>query len=120
MSNLVPKVDEHFLEFCHSFTLNTGMYVAPFTKLWFTCDIIIGYIHATRIGHYAIDDHYLTMVAMQHVIYPRKAQRVKLIYFDTSCTKTIKVARTQRAIIRTITKAIEQGAYLYALCCLLH
>ena len=59
------------------------MHITPFTYRLGSCNIIVSNIHSSCICDLAIYYDYFTVIAMENMIYPREANRVKLIYFNT-------------------------------------
>ena len=60
------------------------MHVVPFTDHFRTFYIIVGNVHATRIGYLSIDDHDLAVVTVEDRIDPRELHRLVFVDFDAS------------------------------------
>ena len=75
---LLPDAGKDQLQVVDHTTFQSAVHVAPGTHLLRTFYIIVGHIHATRIGYPAIDDHNLAVVARPDVVHPGKANGVKL------------------------------------------
>ena len=72
MRYTIPKVNEHFLQLSYYIAFNTGVYVAPLTKLWFARNVIVCHIHTSRVGYSAIYHYDFAMVTMKDMVYPRE------------------------------------------------
>ena len=59
----VPHCKKYILQLGYGSTLHTGMYVAPLAYPFDAGEVVFGNVYATRIGHKAIYNHYLAMVA---------------------------------------------------------
>ena len=116
--NSVPEIDEHALQPSHSIALYAQMQVAPLAKLGFALDVVVGHIHAARIGHHAVNDDNLAMVAVEGMVNPGEPYGVELIDFDANVAQGVKVAMLERAIVGPVAPPIEDGAHLHALGCL--
>jgi len=67
---------------CSVFTVDAAVHIAPFAHLLGAFDVVVSHVHSARIGYLSVDDYYLAVVAMQHVVDPRKAYRVEFEYLD--------------------------------------
>ena len=99
LCHLVPKVEEYLLELSYGVAFDAGVQVTPFAELRLACDVVVCDIHAARIGHEAVDDHYLAVVAVHHVVHPREAYGVVLIDFDAPFAQAVEMLGTQRTIV---------------------
>ena len=91
------------------------MHVVPFAHLTGAFDVVVGHVHATRIGHLAINDDNLAMIAAQHMVDPRKGDGVKFVDFNTFGAYRVQVMFLQWTVVRRITKSIKQSSYLHTL-----
>ena len=53
------------------------------------------------------------------MVHPRKLNRVELKDFDTPFAQGAQVFLLQWAVVRVVSKSVEQGAYLHTFACLL-
>ena len=49
------------------------MHVAPFSYLFGSLDVVVGNVHAARIGYLSVNDDNLTVVASEDVVNPRES-----------------------------------------------
>ena len=98
-------------------TLNAAVHVAPRAHLFRAFNVVVGHVHASSVSHLAINYHNLAVVAVKHVVYPWKAQWVKLVYLYAAGAQVGEVAFQQGLIVRVVAKPIEEGTHLNPLLC---
>ena len=116
-AHLVPHLEENALQRVHLFALDAAVHVSPLSHLLRAFDIIIGHVHASCIGHQAINNHNFAVVTMKHMVDPRKTHRVKFIDFNASCTDALEMPALERLVVGIVAKAVEQRTHLYTCCC---
>ena len=82
-SRTIPNAEEDGLQFVDGITLDTAVHIAPFAYLLSAFDVVVGYIHATRVGYLSVDDHDFAVVASENVVDPRKSDGGVLHDVDT-------------------------------------
>ena len=90
------------------------MHVVPFADHFRTFYIIVGYVHAARIGYLSVDDHNLAVVTIEDRIDPRELHRLVLVDFDASLTDALDMFLQERLVVGGIAETIEEGTYLHA------
>ena len=111
---LVPDAQEYRLQRVHLVTFNPTMHITPLSHLLRTFDVIVGHVHSTRVGYLSVDDDNLPVVAMEHMIHPREAQRVEFIDFNAVAAQLFKMPFLQRTVVGGIAEAVEQSPHLNA------
>ena len=76
---LIPCFDKYSLKFYNFIAFYSAMHIMPFTDNICAVDIIVSHIHTASISNLAIYDNNLSVVAREHMVNPRKAQRVELV-----------------------------------------
>ena len=79
---LLPGMHEDAVKVVDHAALQTAMHVAPSSHLLGALDVVVGHVHSSCVGHVAVDDHNLAVVARPDMIDPRKADGVELIDVD--------------------------------------
>ena len=90
------------------------MHVVPFTDHFRTFYIIVGNVHATRIGYLSIDDHDLAVVTVEDRIDPRELHRLVFVDFDASFPDVLDMFLQEGLVVGGITETIKEGTYLHA------
>ena len=114
----VPKSEEHGLQFAHGVALHAGVQVVPAAKLGTARDVVVRHVHAAGIGHHAVDDYDLAVVAVQGVVDVGEAQGVEVVDLYALGFQAVEVPAAQRAVVGTVAEAVEQSPHLDALGCL--
>ena len=86
---LVPYSQKDILKSIYLGAFYTAMHVAPFAHLLCAVDVVVCHVHSACIGYLSVDDNYLAVVAMQHVINPWEAYRVEFEYLDATRTNVL-------------------------------
>ena len=107
----VPYPEEDALQLVDSVTFYTAVHVAPFAHLFRTFYIIVGYVHASRIGNLTIDNNNLTMVATVDVVYPRETDRTIFYNLYARLTQGLQMALLQGLVVGVVAETIKHGAY---------
>ena len=90
------------------------MHVVPFTDHFRTFYIIVGNVHATRIGYLSIDDHDLAVVTVEDRIDPRELHRLVFVDFDASFPDALDMFLQEGLVVGGIAETIKEGTYLHA------
>ena len=109
----VPCGEENALQVAYGVSLYAEVHVMPLSYLGQTVQIVVGYVHAACITYAAVNDHYLTMVAVEGVVYPRESDGVEFHQLDTSFADSFHVAVAQRTVVRPVAESVEHGAHLH-------
>ena len=110
-SGAIPYPEEYFLQFVDSIALNAAVHVAPFTNLLSTLDVVIGYVHATRIGYLSVDDDYLTVVAPENLIQPGETDWFVFHNLDAVVAQSFQVVFLQWLVVGIVAEAVEHRTY---------
>ena len=78
-SLFIPCSKKDLLQGVNLLSVNTAVHIMPFSYYFSAMYIVVSHIHATGVSYLAVYNHNLPVVTMKHMIYPRKAYRVKLI-----------------------------------------
>ena len=88
------------------------MHITPGPYFRQTVDIVICYIHASRISYFPINDSYFPMVAVGSVVDIRECERIELYNFNALFTYFLEMFLFQRFVVRPVAKSIEHSTYL--------
>ena len=80
---LVPYSQKDILKSIYLGAFYTAMHVAPFAHLFCTLDVVVGHVHSACIGNLSVNDDDFAVVAVPHMVDPRKSHWVELVYFDS-------------------------------------
>ena len=108
----VPHLEEDFLQGIHFTTINAAMHVVPFTHYLCTFYIIVGNVHATCIGDLSVDDYNLSVITVEHSMYPWEFHRFIFINFDAHIAYFFEVLLSERLIVGSISETIIECPYL--------
>ena len=75
---LVPHVAKNLVQFVHCGAFNAHVHVMPIANLWNAFNIVVGHIHASRVGNSPVDDHYFAVITRNDVVDPGETDGVKL------------------------------------------
>ena len=110
--NAFPHVDEDGLELVNGTSLDAAMHVAPFADLGRSFYIIIGHVHAARVGNLSIDDHNLAMVAPEEVVGIGELHGVEFVELDALLAAKTYVFFLQGLIVRHVSEAVVKSPHL--------
>jgi hypothetical protein len=74
--------------------------------------VVVGHVHAAGVGHVAVDDYNLPVVACEHVVYPREAYRVELVYLYAFLPELFNVLFLKRPVVGVVAETVEQRPHL--------
>ena len=94
-----PHLYEYALQLIDGRTFNPAVHIAPFTHLFGSLNIVVGYVHTARIGNFAVDDDNLAVVAAEEIIHPRKFHRVEFIDLNALLAAVLDVLAFQGLVI---------------------
>ena len=114
-SLLVPNFQEDALQRVHFLSLDAAMHVAPRAHLLGSVDVVVGNVHASRVGYFSVNDHYFPMVASKNVVYPREVQRVELYNLDALFVQFLHVVALQGLVVRGISKSVVECSDFHTL-----
>ena len=112
MRHLLPHSQEDALQGVHLLALDTTVHITPRANHLCTLDVVVSHVHATRIGNLSVDNHNLTVVAVEEIVQPRELHGVELIDLDTALTNMLDMFFLQRLVVTGVTEAVEEGAHL--------
>ena len=110
-----PHSEEDLLQRIDLIALDTAMHIVPAAHLLRSFDIIVGNIHSPRIGHLAVDDDDLSVVAVEEIMDPWESQGLKLIDLHPFGSDETDVRLAHRLVVAGVAKTIENSSDLYAL-----
>ena len=111
--HLIPHFQEDSLQGIHLLSLNSAVHITPTPHHFCALDVIVGHIHTASIGHIAVYDNNFAVVAMENMVHPRKLNRVELKDFDAPFAQGAQVFLLQWAVVRVVSKSVEQGPYFH-------
>ena len=88
------------------------MHVVPFTHYLCTFYIIVGNVHATCIGDLSVDDYNLSVITVEHSMYPWEFHRFIFINLDAHIAYFFEVLLSEWLIVGSISKTIIECSYL--------
>ena len=115
LCHLVPHPQEDALQRVHFFPFNAAVHVAPSAHLLRSFYIIVGNVHPSRVCHLAVDYDNLSVVAVEHMVNPGKAQWVELVDFNAMFSEFHQMFLLQRTVVGVISEAVEQSTHLHSL-----
>ena len=95
------------------------MHIAPFTHLFRTFYIIVGYVHASRIGYLSVNDHYFSVISSEDVVNPRESDRGVFHNVYAVLAQCLQMVFLQGLVVGIVAEAVEHGANLDTLLALL-
>ena len=111
----VPCVEKDTLQRVHFRALYSAVHVVPLAYSGSALDVVVGHVHAARIGHLAVYDYDLAMVSREHVVNPRKSYWVELVYLYAPVAYSFEVSSFQWTVVAGVAKRVEQSANFHAL-----
>ena len=109
----VPRGQENALQVSHGIAINTHVHVVPLSYLGQAGQVVVGYVHATRIARLSVDDNNFPVVSVQGVVDVGKGDGVEFHQFYASGPDGLDMLFAQRFVVRPVAESIEQSTYFH-------
>lgn len=82
-SLLVPYGKKYFLQVIDGIAFYSHVHITPCTDFGESVDVVVGDVHSSRIGDFAVDDGYFAVITVCRMIDVGKGERVELDNLDS-------------------------------------
>ena len=113
--NALPHPKEYALEGINLFAIETAMHIVPWAYLFRSVDVVVGYVHSACICNLSVDNHYLTVVTVENMVYVWEIERIKFVELYATSSLILHVLFLQRTIVACVSEGIIYGTNLYTL-----
>ena len=91
------------------------MHVSPFPHHVGALDVVVCHVHSSGVCHFSVDYHDLAVVSVEHVVYPRKAERVEFVDVDSPLAQFLEMSFLKRLVVGVVSESVEQRPYFHSL-----
>ena len=113
-----PHPQKDLLKCVDLVTLDPTVHIVPRPYHLRTFYIIVGHIHAARVGDLPVDDDDLAVVTVEEVVQPWELHRLELIDFNALFTDCLQMPFLHRTVVACIAETVEDSPHFNAILCL--
>ena len=113
-SLLVPYGKKYFLQVIDGIAFYSHVHITPCADFRESVDVVVGDVHSSRIGDFAVDDGYFAVITVCRMIDVGKGERVELDNLDSLLPYFFEMSLLERFIVRPVAERIKHGPYFHA------